>query len=279
MKTGAIVQARTSSTRLFGKILMELPYGSGVTVLQQVIRRLKKAKKLDDIIIATTIDKRDEEIVRLSQRENVKWFKGSINDVLERYYLAAKQNNLNIIVRITSDCPCIDPRIVDSVVEKHLTDKADFTSNTLVRTFPHGLDTEVLSFHALEKAYLEAKQGFEREHVCPYIYKSNPHSFNVSSVEAPKMLRAPDIRITLDTEEDYALLCAVFDFLYADNEYFDTEDIITLFQRKPWLKFINQNVRQKQVLDTLEQELKEAVRVLELQELAKAKDFLMRHMQ
>jgi len=146
MKIGAVVQARTSSTRLPGKVLKDLPYGGGITVLQQVVRRLKKAAKLDDVIVATTIDKADAAIVKLSEKENVRWFKGSTDDVLERYYLAAKESDLGIVVRVTSDCPCIDPEVVDLVLEEHLTAKADFTSNALHRTFPHGMDVEILSF-------------------------------------------------------------------------------------------------------------------------------------
>ena len=277
MKIGAIVQARASSTRLPSKVLKDLPYGSGITVLQQVMRRLKKAEKLDDVIVATTMDKADAAIIKLSEKENVRWFKGSIEDVLERYYLAAKKNDLDIIVRVTSDCPCIDPEVVDWVLEKHLTAKADFTSNALHRTFPHGLDIEVLSFDALERAHLEAAEAFEREHVCPYIYKTNPKAFKICSFESSETYHAPEIRVTLDTQADYILLCAVFDYLYSDNKYFGAADIINLFSRKPWLKFINQNVRQKQMFDTLEQELGEAIRILELQGLKKARDFLSKH--
>jgi len=279
LKTAAIVQARTSSTRLPLKVLKELPYASGITVLQQVIRRLKKSEKLDNIIIATTIEAEDDEIIRIAEKEQVQYFRGSKDDVLSRYYLAAEQNNIGHIVRVTSDCPCIDPKVVDAIIEKHLGTNSDFTSNVLHRTFPHGLDTEVISFETLRKVHLEAKQAFEREHVCPYIYKTNPKAFKICGFESSEKFFAPEIRITIDTEADYTLLCAVFDFLYFDNEYFDTEDIITLFQKKPWLKFINQNVRQKQMLDTLKQELGEAVRILELQGLKKARDFLSKHIQ
>jgi spore coat polysaccharide biosynthesis protein SpsF len=279
VKITAIVQARASSTRLPLKVLKELPYASGITVLQQVIRRLKKSEKLDNIIIATTIDSEDDEIIRIAEKEQVQYFRGSKNDVLSRYYLAAEQNNIDYIVRVTSDCPCIDPKVVDAIIEKHLGTNSDFTSNVLRRTFPHGLDTEVISFETLQKVHLEAKQAFEREHVCSYIYKTNPKAFKICNFESSETYHAPEIRVTLDTKADYTLLCAVFDFLYADNEYFGTADIINLFQRKPWLKFINSRVVHKAMFGSLEQELKEAVRVLELQELAKAKDFLMRHMQ
>jgi len=274
MKTGVIIQARTSSTRLPHKVLMELPYGSGITVLQQVIRRLKKSKKLDDIIIATTTDLADEKIIKISEKENVKSFKGSIDDVLERYYLAAKESELDIVVRVTSDCPCIDPEVVDLTIEEHVNAKADFTSNILSRTFPHGLDTEVLSFRTLETAHLQANQEFEREHVCPYIYRSHPASFKIVNVEAPANLKADDIRITLDTKEDYALLCLIYDHLFYKNKFFTTEDIIHLFRRKPWIKCINEKIIQKKIFDTLEEEMTEAIKVLETHGLERVKKLL-----
>lgn len=273
MKIGAIIQARTSSTRLHGKVLKELPYHSGVTVLHQVIRRLKKSNKIKEIIIATTTDEEDDAIVKVSDAETVKWFRGSKEDVLSRYYLAAKENSLDVIVRITSDCPCIDPEIVDMVISEHMETKADYTSNHLIRTFPHGLDTEVLTFEALERASCEATHDFEREHVCPYIHKTNADLFKIIVVEAPSELHAPDIRITLDTEDDYALLCAVFDYLYHDHEMFKTKDIIDLFMKKPWLKLINKKVVQKKIFNSLEEEVGEALKILDLQDMKQAKRF------
>jgi spore coat polysaccharide biosynthesis protein SpsF len=274
MKIGTIIQARTSSTRLPKKVLKELPYGSGITVLQQVVKRLKKSQKINEIIIATTHDKEDKEIIKIAKDENVKWFRGSKEDVLSRYYSAAKENNLGIIVRITSDCPCIDPHIVDGVIEKHLKTHSDYTSNCLRRTFPHGLDTEVMNFSTLEQVNNKAEQYFEREHVTPYIYKTRPDLFKITSVEAPKALKFPDIRITLDTEEDYVLLCAVFDYLYPRNKYFSAEDITGLFKKKPWLKLINKKIMQKKIFSSLEEEIREAINLCDLQDLKRAKEFL-----
>jgi len=274
MKIGAIIQARTASTRFPKKILKELPYGSGITVLEQVIRRLKKSELLDEIIVATTTNSADDVVVEISNREEIKYFRGSEKNVLERYYLCAKENKVDVIVRITSDCPCVDWDIVDMVIEKHLQKQADYTSNTLERTFPHGLDVEVVSFRALEKAHCEASEDFEREHVCPYIYTTKKEEFRLVSVKAPEYLTAPDIRITLDTEEDYALLCAVFDYLYPQNNYFQAVDIVNLFKEKPWLKLINKKVLQKRIFHSLEEELEEAKKLLELQELNRVKEVI-----
>jgi spore coat polysaccharide biosynthesis protein SpsF len=274
MKTGAIIQARTSSTRLPRKVLKELPYGSGITVLHQVIRRLQNAKKIDDIIVATTTGREDREIVEVAKAENIKWFRGSKDDVLSRYYLAAEQNKLDIVVRITSDCPCIDHEIIDSMIGKHLSTKSDYTTNTLKRTFPHGLDAEVVNFNILELAHKKAKQDFEREHVTPYFYKTRPDLFRITLVKAPKRLAVPDIRVTLDTGEDYALLCAVFDYLYPKKNLFGAEDIVALFKKKPWLKCINNKIIQKKIYDSLQEEIQEAIRICDFQDLKRAKEYL-----
>lgn len=273
MKIGAIIQARTSSTRLPGKILKELPYSNGTTCLEQVIRRLKKSKKLNDIIIATTKDAQDDQIINIAKKEDVKYFRGSKENVLSRYYFAAKKNNIDLIVRITSDCPCIDAQIVDVVISEHLKTNVDYTSNSLIRTYPHGFDVEVFNFNALEEAYKNAKKDYEREHVTPYI-KRNPQKFKINIVKAPKELYAPDIRITLDTEEDYALLCAVYDYLYSKNKYFNAYDIVNLFNEKSWLKLINKKIIQKKIFNTLEEELEEAKKILNLQDLKRARDFI-----
>ncbi len=274
MKITAIIQARTSSTRLPKKVLLPLPYDSDTTVLQQVIRRTIKSNILDDIIVATTTDKEDEKIVKIVEKENVKWFKGSKHNVLERYYKAAKENQSDIVVRITSDCPCIDWNVIDKTISTHLKENADYTSNTLKRTYPHGLDVEVISFKALEDAYKNATQDFEKEHVTPFIHTTNKEKFKIVSVEAPPELTAPNIRITLDTKEDYALLCAVYDYLYPENPFFDAYDIIKLFNQKPWLKFINEKVLQKKTFECIEDEIEEAKKLLELQELNNAKKIL-----
>lgn len=244
MKIGAVIQARVSSTRLPAKVLRELPFGSGITVLEQVIRRLGKARKVDSIIVATSRRREDDAIARIALRSGAKCYRGSLNDVLSRYYHAARENELDAVVRITSDCPCIDPALVDRVIGRHRASLADYTSNTLKRSFPRGFDVEVMKFAALEDAHENAKKGYEREHVTPYIY-GHPECFKIEQLKAPPGLSAPDIRITLDTEEDYTLLCAVFDYFYKTDKYFNAYKIINLFEKKPWLRLVNRNVAQK----------------------------------
>jgi spore coat polysaccharide biosynthesis protein SpsF len=272
MKIGAIIQARTTSTRLPGKVLKELPYGSGITVLGQVIRRLGRTEKVDEIAVATTTNGEDDSIEAIAGKERIICFRGSEKDVLSRYYHCAKQNDLEIVVRITSDCPCVDPGIIDDVAAEHVAHKAEYTSNTLERTYPHGLDVEVFSFDALERTFKEAREPFEREHVTPYLYRSG--KFKIAGIEAPPKLRRPDIRVTLDTLEDYALLCAVYDLLYIADPFFGARLVVDLFEAKPWLRMINEKVIQKKIFNSLDEELAEAEKILALQDLFRARDYI-----
>lgn len=266
MQIGAIIQARTSATRLPGKVLRELPYGSGITVLEQVIRRVKKTKLVDEVIVATTTNASDDQIVKIASKEKVKIFRGSESNVLSRYYLAAKESQLDHIVRITADCPCIDPCIIDQVIKKHCYDKNHLTTTILEkRTFPHGIEVEVFSFEALEKSYQNATDQSEKEHINLYI-ENNIKEFKVDVVKASSKLARPNIRVTLDTPEDYLLLCCIFDFLYAKNHSFSTQEIVDLFDAKPWLYKINDKVIQKKVFNSLQDEFEEAYRILKLQE-------------
>ncbi|MFW6129764.1 MAG: cytidylyltransferase domain-containing protein [Atribacterota bacterium] len=272
MKPGVIIQARTSSTRLPGKILKKLPYNKDITVLEQVVRRVKKAKNIETIVVATTEDKSDDKIIEVLEDYDVKIFRGSMEDVLARYYNSAKKHNINPVVRITSDCPCIDWNILDKIINIYKESDYEYVSNTINRTYPHGLDAEVFSFEVLGKVYNKAKRDEFREHVTAYILSSN--EFNIKNISAPQNLKFPDIRITLDTEQDYALLCAVYGFLYKKKKYFDTTDIINLFKQKPWLKLINKNVKQKKIYDSVEEEIQEAIELLDLQDLNRAKKYI-----
>ncbi|NLI10081.1 MAG: acylneuraminate cytidylyltransferase, partial [Elusimicrobia bacterium] len=258
MNIGIIIQARTSSTRLPKKVLLKLPYNSKYTVLDQVIKRCKLSKFSNRVIVATTTDREDDKIINIAKKNKVYFFRGSKEDVLSRYYYAAKENKLDAIVRVTSDCPFVDCKIVDDLIELFLKNNCDYASNTLKRTYPHGLDCEVFSIDALEKSFKECKNIKFREHVTLYIY-NNPKKFKIKLLEAPKKLNRPEIRITLDTEEDYALSCAVYDYLYKKGQYFDCGSVINLFNAKPWLFLINKKIAQKKIFKNIKDELEEAV--------------------
>ena len=273
MKIGAIIQARTSSTRLPKKVLKPLPANSDVCVLQQVIRRVAKSKLIDEIIVATTTHSEDEEIVEVAKKENVKYYQGSLENVLERYYMAALENNLDVIVRITSDNPCIDYQLIDDVIYSHLNFNADYTSTALVEHFPIGIGVELINFDVLENVYNNATKNYEKEHVTPYIYKSHPDDFNINVFKGVG-INYSNIRLTLDTPQDYVLLAIVYDYLYQDNIYFDLNDILSLFDNKPFLKDINSKITQKRVYNNLDDELQELIKLCDKQELYRAKDFI-----
>lgn len=282
MKTGIIVQARMGSTRLPGKILKELPFGSGISSLQQVIRRLKRSKTAEEIIIAIPVGDADDRIEEIALSEQVKCFRGSEEDVLERYFKAAEKYKLDVVVRVTGDCPCVDAGIIDLLVKRHIETGADYTSNAyvLTKSFPLGADVEVVNFSALKQACHQATEKFDREHVSEYILLNKSGNFKIESVAAKPEHFGPDIRITLDTEQDYILLCAVYDYLYPKNNFFGIADVVKLFKDKPWLKLVNSKISNKAAhkTDSLREELAEAIKVLELQELKKAGEILKTHL-
>ena len=239
MKTVALVQARMTSSRLPGKVLMEL---SGRSVLSNVIRRVKRARFVDEVMVATTVSESDDPIVEEAQTEMVGVFRGSEQDVLGRYYDAARGVEAEIIVRITADCPLIEPVLIDDVILAYQRELPDYASNTLVRTYPRGLDVEVLSFTTLEQAWKDAREPWQRAHVTPYVY-GHPEMFRLLSVHADENYSR--YRWTLDTADDYQFLCALGSRLEIDD--CSWRDIIALLEREPELCLINATSRQKKL--------------------------------
>lgn len=237
----AIVQARYGSTRLRGKIFKNI---AGKPMLWHVINRLSHSKLLDKIVVATTIDKDDDRTEKFCVENNIGCYRGSVNNVLSRYYETAKKFNVDIIIRITSDCPLIDPVILDDMLNKFIFSEyeIDYMSNVIERTFPRGLDIEIFSFIALEKAYNEAKSDFEREHVTPYLY-NNPNLFKIRNYSYK--LDYSFHRWTVDTEEDFKLIEKIFNSLYVPYKLFVFEDILKFFEMNPDLIKINQHIKQK----------------------------------
>ena len=272
MKIGVIIQARVSSARFSNKVLNNLPFNSNICVLQQVIRRVSKSKLIDEIVVATSTNSEDDKIVEIANMERVSYFRGSLNNVLSRFYNAAVEFKLDLIIRITSDNPCIDWTIIDDVIESHLEFNAHYSSTSLIKSFPVGIGCEVINFDVLKKAYLEASEDYEKEHVTPFIYKSHPEDFKINKYT--QNFDNSDIRITLDTPQDYALLCTIYENLYYENNFFTLNDILKLFDKKPWLKYINRDVFQKKVCSSLSEELNEVIHLCDVQDLNKAKKFI-----
>jgi spore coat polysaccharide biosynthesis protein SpsF len=281
----AIIQARMSSSRLPGKVLREIGAANSAArqpMLAHVVERAKQARLVQQVIVATTTDPSDDAIERLCAERGYPCYRGSLPDVLDRYYQAARQHQAETIVRITADCPLLDPAVVDLTIRAFL-DGYDFAANRLpppwTRSLPIGLDTEVCSFAALERAWKEADQPFHREHVMPYLYEgvslspsptpppSISPSYHVTHGVSPRGFRiaqlhhSPDygaLRWTVDTPADLELVQQIFAHLTADKKpaaagqtdpALAWQTVLKLFQRHPELADINADIQHKTVFD------------------------------
>jgi len=238
MKIVAIVQARMGSSRLPGKALKDI---HGRTMLARVVRRALRSALIDKLVVATTEKEADDAIVNECDSLGISCFRGSEDDVLDRYYHAARAFSADSIVRITSDCPLIDAEIVDRVVQAFLDDGPDYASNTIESTYPRGLDVEVFTFDALKKAWCEASADLQHVHVTPYIYQ-HPEQFRILSVSGDEDWSR--YRWTVDTKEDLALIRDVYAKINRDD-LFSWRDVLELFEREPNLAEVNRHIRQK----------------------------------
>ena len=240
----AIVQARMGSTRLPGKILKEV---LGKSLFEHQIDRLKQSVLLDSIVIATTQNKNDDVIIEKAWHLNLPTSRGSEEDVLDRYYQAANDYKADHIVRITADCPLIDPEIIDNTISYYIDnlDKYDYVSNSLERTFPRGMDVEVFSASVLSEVHTLAKNENEREHVTLFIY-NNPEQYRLGNLRN-KEGDFSDLRLTVDTQEDFDLIKKIIEEMYSKNPRYRLNDIITLLKQHPeWLS-INKHIKQKNI--------------------------------
>ena len=231
----AIIQARMGSTRLPGKVLMDV---CGKSILEHVIERTKKCKKIDSIVVATTNKVEDKAIIRLAKKCKTKSFAGSEEDVLDRYFQAAKKLKADIIVRITADCPLIDPLVIDKVVKYHLKNQKEVDYTTKPKAYPEGLDVEVFSFETLEKAWKEAKKPSERKHVTPYIL-NHSEIFHLSELSNDINNDFSSMHWSVDEKQDLKFVEKVYEKLYKDGEIFYMEDVLKLLKEQPELMEIN----------------------------------------
>lgn len=242
-KISAIIQARMGSSRLPGKVLMTI---CGKPVLQHIIERLKFCKLINEVILAIPNTKENDILEKFALKNNVAYYRGSENEVLERVYMAAKENNCDVIVGITADNPLIDPEIIDLAVKKHLKSGADYSCTEYPSKFlPVGLGAELFNFNAIKTACKNAKEAYNREHVTSYFYE-NPDVFKLNSVTLPYNLKNPALRLTLDTKEDLELITKIYEDLHKEGEFFKTEEVLNLLNQKPELKEINRHIVQKQ---------------------------------
>lgn len=240
MKTVCIIQARMGSTRLPGKVLQPL---LDKPLLFWDVYRVKKARLIDEVLIATTTDSRDDAIVELCNSAGWGYFRGSEDDVLDRYYQAAQKQHAGVVVRVTSDCPLIDPQVLDYILAGFYAaaPAVDYASNSIMRTYPRGLDTEVFTFAALETAWREDNSSW-REHVTPFIY-NHPERFRLLPVTNPTDYSHH--RWTVDTPEDYELVRRIYE--HFGHGEFGWRDVLDVLDQHPDWVAINQHIEQKKL--------------------------------
>jgi len=242
MKVVVIDQARMNSTRLPGKIMKTV---MGKSLLEYQLERLGRVRSADEVVVATTVNEADHPIAELCEQLRVSFFRGSEEDVLSRYYHAARLYEADVVVRVTSDCPLIDPAVVDHIISTHLTnpDLYDFVSNTLVRTYPRGMDVEVFPFRVLQEACLESVIQGEREEVSPFIHQ-RPERYRLLNITYAS--DQSHNRWTVDTPADFDLISRIIEELYPVNSSFSLEDILQLVSLMPELPMINSQVKHKE---------------------------------
>lgn len=228
------------STRLPGKVLLDL---GGRTMLARVIRRAQRSKLIDEVTVACSTESSDDAIVAECAKLGVRVHRGSDSDVLDRYHGATVAFQPEAIVRITSDCPLIEPEVSDKVIARFIESGADYASNTIDRSYPRGLDTEVCKRVCLDRAWSEATEPYQRVHVTPYLYQ-NPELFKIVQVRGETDLN--ELRWTVDTPEDYEFICRIFAHFDGQDD-FTWHDVLAMLKLNPGLDEINRHIRQKEL--------------------------------
>lgn len=269
VKVGTVIQARMGSTRLPGKVLFKLPYNSETTVLEHIVDRAKKVTNNNICIVATSTNPLDNSIENLCNKKRINCYRGNEQNVLARYLETAQRYCLDHIIRLTGDNPCNDSQLIEEIIKIHLQEKNDYTKTSL---YPLGTNVEIISYKALECSDHKSTDPLEQESVTLYVSK-NPEKFKIKTIQAPAESKKPTIRLTLDVPQDYALLNYIFE-CFAPRPFFAINDIIKLFEKKPWLRMINEKVTQKKPCNSLEEELEEIEQLSKKQDLNKAKEFI-----
>ena len=241
-KIVAIIQARMGSERLPGKVMMPI---CGKAILEWVVLRVGKSKLVDQLAVATSRKVIDTPIVKLCDKLGIECFRGSERNVLQRFYLAARKLGADIIVRITADCPFIDPKIIDKMIKIHLKNDNDYTATASGDSYPRGLDVEVFNWKTLKTAYEKAIAPGHKEHVTSFIY-DRLGEFKIEIVPAPKGAERPDYRLCVDEREDLALARKVYK-QFAPLGDFTFKEVIEFLDENPKITGINKNVKQKAI--------------------------------
>jgi len=238
----AILQARTSSTRLPGKVLLDV---LGKPMIIRQIERIKYAKNIDKLVVATSNEVEDLELIEVCKNNKIEFFCGDLNNVLKRFYDCALQYKPDNIVRLTGDCPLIDPEIIDKVIKFHLDGNFDYTSNVLNSHYPDGLDVEIFNFKSLKISDEKAQLQSQKEHLTQYIL-SNKQDFKIGFFYEGK--NRSELRWTVDNKEDFDLITKIYQKLYHKNSIFLMKDIIKLIDNEPDLEKINNKYQRNEGL-------------------------------
>ncbi|MDZ4713431.1 MAG: glycosyltransferase family protein [bacterium] len=241
MSNIAFIAARMGSERMPGKVMMKL---AGIPSLVHIFNILRETKTIDDLAVLTTTLQEDDTIEATAKENGVKVFRGEVNDVLSRFRIAAESLKPKRIIRVTGDDPLMDPEIIDKVVGEHFNGDYDYTSNIVERTYPRGMDTEVIEYASLEKSWLTTDDEDDKEHVTLYI-RRHPEIFRINNVKRAGK-RLDDIRLCLDTEEDAKVISAIFDTLY-NGVPIRLDEAIEFLDKNPELKKINSGIQQKAI--------------------------------
>jgi spore coat polysaccharide biosynthesis protein SpsF len=239
-KVGAIIQARVRSRRLPGKVLRSLPYGSGISIVENIVRRVKLALGIHAVIVATSDCPEDDDVASVARAAGAEVLRGSEHDVLDRFHKAAVLHGLSQVVRLTADNPFVDPVFLDACLESHGKGKADYTKTI---GLPLGMNCEAISFPALDRLQRGVSLSDEREHVTLHLNK-NPANFIVGVIDLGKP-EYEGLRLTIDWESDYALACFIYEQLYTPRKIFNLDDIIALLNKHPWARLINADLKKE----------------------------------
>ena len=268
-KIGVIIQARMSSTRMPGKIMQSLPYAKGKSILDQIISAVESIKKVNFICIATSVNHENDIIEESFNKKKIVVFRGDEENVLSRYAIITEKYHLDHVIRLTGDNPIIDGDILSDLIDFHLEKNHDHSSTSLL---PIGTNISMFSAKVLKEAYQNATQDYEKEHVEPWILNNPNLSKGVLKFETYKKLK--DVRLTIDYPSDYAFLNIIFNYFENINQTPSIAGVYELLEKLPWLKEINNNNYQKRAYNTNEEEINDAIRILENLELHRTAQLL-----
>lgn len=241
MKIVATIEARMTSTRLPGKVLLE---ANGKSMLQHLVDRLKTVPSISEIVLATTINNSDNPLEAFAKDNDIRCYRGSEHDVMNRVIEAAASSEADIVVEITGDCPIIDPQIVEQTIRMFVGNNADYVSNSFIRSYPDGMDTQVFKLKTLQRSASMTNDHLDHEHVTLHMCK-NSDIFSHVHLIAPPELHWPELGLTLDEEADYQLIKNIIEFFGVENPLFSCSDVIKLLRQNPEWVEINKRVLRK----------------------------------